>query len=116
MWRPGPTPPRVAPQWLITYLSIFLAFLLFTHSAKKGVKKSSAGFHAPWPTKKSGRMALWDTGMKEAWLQSCTSMHYPELLHRRLHVPKHTTEYSRGQRPWATTPRLSQLQVYRPER
>lgn len=40
----------------ITYLSIFLAFLVFSHSGK--VARSPEGCHGSWPTKKSGTMVL----------------------------------------------------------
>lgn len=40
----------------ITYLSIFLALLVFTHSGK--VAQSLEGCHGSSPTKKSGTMVL----------------------------------------------------------
>lgn len=40
----------------ITYLSIFLAFLVFSHSGK--VALSPEGCHGSCPTKKSGTMVL----------------------------------------------------------
>ena len=47
---------RVTQTCIITYLSIFLASLVFNHSGK--VDQSPEGCQGSCPTKKSGTMAL----------------------------------------------------------
>lgn len=54
-WVPWGT-PQTQPHPPVTYLSIFLAFLVFNHSGK--VDQSPEGCHGSCPTKKSGTMVL----------------------------------------------------------
>ena len=62
----------VAQTWLITYLSIFLASLVFNHSGK--VDQSAEGCHGSCPTKKSGMMVLSNRDSHCSSFRSCWSL------------------------------------------